>query len=110
MLPGLFSSLLGGVNGPVHVTMATTLSKLSAERRRKLFQSTNVMMFLVVGVVTALVFIFAEFVVHIYAPGLWILPEGQLIRQTTITQLKLLIPCIFFSVPVGLGFGYMRRK
>lgn len=48
VLPGLFSSLLGGVNGPVHVTMATTLSKLSAERRRKLFQSTNVMMFLFV--------------------------------------------------------------
>nr|AKN09545.1 basic helix-loop-helix transcription factor [Salvia miltiorrhiza] len=38
------------------------------------------------GVVGALVYIFPEFVIQIYAPGLWILAEGQIIREIAIKQ------------------------
>ncbi|KAK9272512.1 hypothetical protein L1049_002885 [Liquidambar formosana] len=110
VLPGFAASLLGGVNGPIHITMATTLSKLSKERRRKLFQHTTAIMFLVGGAVGILVFIFAEFIIHSYAPGLWILVEGQITRAIAIAQLKLMIPCIVFAGPVGLGFGYMSAE
>lgn len=110
VLPGFAASLLGGVNGPIHVTMATTLSKLSKERRKKLFQHTNAVMFLMGGALGALVFVSAEFIIHIYAPGLWILPDGRIIREIAIAQLKFMIPCIVLAGPVGLGFGYMSAE
>ncbi|KAL2523294.1 putative lipid II flippase MurJ [Forsythia ovata] len=110
VLPGFSSSLLGGVNGPIHIIMATILSKLPKHRREKLFQHTTTIMFLVGGVVGALVYIFSEFIIHIYAPGLWILAEGRIIREIAIEQLKIMTPCIVLAGPVGLGFGYMSAE
>ncbi|XP_059644140.1 uncharacterized protein LOC132285920 [Cornus florida] len=110
VLPGFFASLLGGVNGPIHITMATTLSKLSEERRRRLFKHTNAAMFLVGGVLGILVFVSAKFIIHLYAPGLWILTEGQFLREMASAQLKMMIPCVVLAGPVGLGFGYMSAE
>nr|GMC99475.1 putative lipid II flippase MurJ isoform X4 [Ipomoea batatas] len=69
VLPGFAASVLGGVNGPIHITMTTTLSKLPEERQKKLFQHTSIILFLGGSVFAALVFIFAEFIIHAYAPG-----------------------------------------
>ncbi|THF95681.1 hypothetical protein TEA_029400 [Camellia sinensis var. sinensis] len=69
VLPGFSASLLGGVNGPIHITMATTLSKLSKERQKKLFLHINFVLFLVGGLIGALVLVTAEFIIHLYAPG-----------------------------------------
>ncbi|PSS30350.1 Lipid II flippase [Actinidia chinensis var. chinensis] len=110
VLPGFSAALLGGVNGPIHITMATTLSKLSKERRSRLFQHTNFVFFLVGGLIGALVLVTAEFIIHIYAPGLWILAEGRITREIAIAQLKIMIPCIVLAGPVGLGFGYMSAE
>ncbi|KAI3463043.1 hypothetical protein Pfo_019706 [Paulownia fortunei] len=110
VLPGFSSSLLGGVNGPIHIIMATTLSKLPKERGKKLFQHMTTILFLVGGTVGALVYIFPEFVIRIYAPGLWILAEGQIIREIAIEQLKIMTPCIVLAGPLGLGFGYMSAQ
>ncbi|XP_042001461.1 probable lipid II flippase MurJ isoform X1 [Salvia splendens] len=110
VLPGFSSSLLGGVNGPIHIIMSTTLSKLPEERGKKLFQHLTTIMFLVGGAVGAFVYIFPDFVVQIYAPGLWVLAEGQIIREIAIKQLKMMTPCIVLAGPVGLGFGYMSAQ
>ncbi|WKA04333.1 hypothetical protein VitviT2T_022382 [Vitis vinifera] len=110
VIPGFTASLLGGVNGPIHITMATTLSKLPEVRRRKLFQHTNAFMFLVGAAVGSVVFVFAESIIHIYAPGFWVLAEGQITREIAIAQLKIMVPCIIFAGPVGLGFGYMSAE
>ncbi|XP_041999419.1 probable lipid II flippase MurJ isoform X2 [Salvia splendens] len=90
--------------------MSTTLSKLPEERGKKLFQHLTTIMFLVGGVVGAFVYIFPDFVVQIYAPGLWIMAEGQIIREIAIKQLKMMTPCIVLAGPVGLGFGYMSAQ
>ncbi|RVW46620.1 putative lipid II flippase MurJ [Vitis vinifera] len=112
-----------GVNGPIHITMATTLRlcippvvKLPEVRRRKLFQHTNAFMFLVGAAVGSVVFVFAESIIHIYAPGFWVLAEGQITREIAIAQVILLHltenngSCIIFAGPVGLGFGYMSAE
>ncbi|CAA3014166.1 Hypothetical predicted protein [Olea europaea subsp. europaea] len=99
-----------GVNGPIHIIMATTLSKLPKHCREKLFQHTATIMFLVGAVVGTLVYIFSEFIIHMYAPGFWILAEGRIIREIAIDQLKIMTPCIVLVGPVGLGFGYMRQE
>ncbi|XP_022856988.1 uncharacterized protein LOC111378056 isoform X2 [Olea europaea var. sylvestris] len=117
VLLGFSSSLLGSllsqtscVNGPIHIIMATTLSKLPKHCREKLFQHTATIMFLVGAVVGTLVYIFSEFIIHMYAPGLWVLAEGRIIREIAIDQLKIMTPCIVLAGPVGLGFGYMSAE
>ncbi|RVW78597.1 putative lipid II flippase MurJ [Vitis vinifera] len=112
-----------GVNGPIHITMATTLRlcippvvKLPEVRRRKLFQHTNAFMFLVGAAVGSVVFVFAESIIHIYAPGFWVLAEGQITREIAIAQVILLHltenngSLHNFCCPVGLGFGYMSAE
>ncbi|KAL7232651.1 hypothetical protein ACSBR2_010629 [Camellia fascicularis] len=110
VLPGFSASLLGGVNGPIHITMATTLSKLSKERQRKLFLHINFVLFLVGGLIGALVLVTAEFIIRFYAPGLWVLAEGRITREIACAQLKIMIPCIVLAGPIGLGFGYMSAE
>nr|XP_009799118.1 PREDICTED: uncharacterized protein LOC104245231 isoform X4 [Nicotiana sylvestris] len=110
VLPGFAASVLGGVNGPIHITMAATLSKLPQDRQEKLFKHANTVMILVGGLVAALVFIFSKSLIHVYAPGLWTSTEGQITSQIAIQQLKIMSSCIVFAGPVGLGFGYLSAK
>ncbi|XP_019068101.1 uncharacterized protein [Solanum lycopersicum] len=110
VLPGFAASVLGGVNGPIHITMTTTLSKLPEDRQKKLFKYANTIMILVGGLLAALVLIYSESVIHIYAPGLWTSAEGLTTSRIAIQQLKIMTPCVIFAGPVGLGFGYMSAK
>ncbi|OVA20809.1 Flagellin assembly [Macleaya cordata] len=86
VLPCFYTSVLGGVNGPIHITMATTLSKLSDKSGRKLIQNTLYIVFLMGGILGALVFMLAESIIYVSAPGLWILTEGQITREIAISQ------------------------
>nr|XP_009626240.1 probable lipid II flippase MurJ isoform X2 [Nicotiana tomentosiformis] len=110
VLPGFAASVLGGVNGPIHITMTATLSKLPQDRQEKLFKHANTVMILVGGLVAALVFIFSKSIIHVYAPGLWTSTEGQITGRIAIQQLKIMSSCIVFAGPVGLGFGYLSAK
>ncbi|XP_077229365.1 uncharacterized protein LOC143862240 isoform X2 [Tasmannia lanceolata] len=110
VLPSFFASLLGGVNGPIHITMVTTSSKLSNESRRHLLQNAHAVMLLAGGVLGALTYVFAELIIYVSAPGLWALAEGRVIREIAVTQLKLMTPCILFAGPVALGFGCLSAE
>ncbi|XP_031093627.1 uncharacterized protein LOC115998254 isoform X5 [Ipomoea triloba] len=90
--------------------MTTTLSKLPEERQKKLFQHTSIILFLGGSVFAALVFIFAEFIIHAYAPGLWTLVEGEATREIAIKQLKVMSSCIAVAGPIGLGYAFMSTK
>ncbi|XP_028121151.1 uncharacterized protein LOC114318456 isoform X3 [Camellia sinensis] len=85
-------------------------SKLSKERQKKLFLHINFVLFLVGGLIGALVLVTAEFIIHLYAPGLWVLAEGRITREIACAQLKIMIPCIVLAGPIGLGFGYMSAE
>ncbi|XP_019161626.1 PREDICTED: uncharacterized protein LOC109158201 isoform X3 [Ipomoea nil] len=90
--------------------MTTTLSKLPEERQKKLFQHTSIILFLGGSVFAALVFIFAEFIIHAYAPGLWTLVDGETTREIAIKQLKVMSSCIAVAGPIGLGYAYMSTR
>ncbi|XP_031093624.1 uncharacterized protein LOC115998254 isoform X2 [Ipomoea triloba] len=62
------------------------------------------------SVFAALVFIFAEFIIHAYAPGLWTLVEGEATREIAIKQLKVMSSCIAVAGPIGLGYAFMSTK
>uniref|UniRef100_M1AY97 Virulence factor MVIN n=1 Tax=Solanum tuberosum TaxID=4113 RepID=M1AY97_SOLTU len=106
-----------GVNGPIHITMTTTLRlvaisvsatfliakaefrvKLPEDRQKKLFKHANTIMIVVGGLLAALVLIYSESIIHIYAPGLWTSAEGQTTSRIAIQQLfSILVPAIFNS-------------
>nr|GLL26687.1 uncharacterized protein LOC109158201 isoform X1 [Ipomoea trifida] len=92
--------------GPV----AIAFSKLPEERQKKLFQHTSIILFLGGSVFAALVFIFAEFIIHAYAPGLCTLVEGEATREIAIKQLKVMSSCIAVAGPIGLGYAYMSAS
>ncbi|KAH7670598.1 Peptidoglycan biosynthesis protein MurJ protein [Dioscorea alata] len=110
VLPRFSSSFLGAVKGPIHITAATTLSKLSSETRRQLTQKVQTIMLLIGGAFAALTYIFAEDIIFLTAPGLWELTNGQLIREMAMTQLKLMIPCILVAGSLGIGFGCLTAE
>ncbi|XP_068645758.1 uncharacterized protein [Aristolochia californica] len=110
VLPSFFIALVGGVKGPIHVTVATTLSKLSKENRRRLIENAHAAMFMIGGVLGALVYIFADSIVYLSAPGLWASIEGELTKDIAIRQLKVMTPCILFAGPVALGFGSLSAE
>nr|DAD30802.1 TPA_asm: hypothetical protein HUJ06_009653 [Nelumbo nucifera] len=109
VLPIFSVSLIGGVNGPLHIAMSTTLSKLSKESGKRLVQTTYFVMLMIGCILGALIFISAELIVYATAPGLWVAAECQITREIAIRQLKLMIPCIVFAGPIGLGYGCLRR-
>ncbi|KAI8032645.1 putative lipid II flippase MurJ [Camellia lanceoleosa] len=94
----------------ISVSICCVTSKLSKERQRKLFLHINFVLFLVGGLIGALVLVTAEFIIHLYAPGLWVLAEGRITREIACAQLKIMIPCIVLAGPIGLGFGYMSAE
>ncbi|XP_058093703.1 uncharacterized protein LOC131239838 isoform X2 [Magnolia sinica] len=110
VFPGFFASLLGGVNGPIHITVSTTLSKLSKERRRHLIQNAHVVMLLGGAVLSGLVYMFSESIIYASAPGLWSVAENRITRDIAVTQLKLMTPCVLFAGPIGLGFGSLSAE
>ncbi|XP_073117056.1 uncharacterized protein [Elaeis guineensis] len=110
VLPRFSASFLGGVNGPIHITVATTLSKLSKESRRQLTRKMLNIMFLIGGAFSALTYFYADGIIFLTAPGLQVLAEGKLIREMAVNQLKLMIPCILVSGSVAVGFGCLTAE
>ncbi|KAJ8546375.1 hypothetical protein K7X08_018958 [Anisodus acutangulus] len=109
VLAGFAASVLGGVNGPIHITMTAALRLLPEDRQKKLFKHANALMILVGGLMAALVEGFC-FLLCLDLSSLWNSTEGQITSRIAIQQLKIMSSCIVFAGPIGLGFGYMSAK
>ncbi|XP_073013992.1 uncharacterized protein [Typha latifolia] len=105
VLPRFSTSFLGGVNGPIHVTVVTTLSKLSKEKRKQLSQKIHFLMLLIGSALASFTFIYPDEIISLCAPGLKVSQESKLIREMAQTQLKIMTPCILLAGSVGVGFG-----
>ncbi|XP_020106513.1 uncharacterized protein LOC109722787 [Ananas comosus] len=110
VLPRFSTSFLGGVNGPIHITVATTLSKLPKENRKVLSEKMHAFMLLIGAVLAVLTYIYSEDLVSFSAPGLQVSPENNLMKEMCKTQLKLMTPCIFLAGSVGVGFGHLTAE
>ncbi|KAH9313124.1 hypothetical protein KI387_028159, partial [Taxus chinensis] len=110
ILPSFFISLLGGMNGPLHTTITAALSKRSNVDGKQLIEKINSIVFLASAVLSIAIFIFADTIIHLSAPGLWALGgnQGELIRRMATVQLKIMTPCILFAGPLGIGFGCLN--
>jgi len=122
VIPGFLLILLGGINGPFHSAIVSVLAKRKQDEVAPIMES---IMTLVVGIlllVTIGLIIFANPLVHLVAPGLYITPTQaaangmdaatfQVLQQTkdiAIQQFRIMAPMAMLAGLIGIGFGALN--
>ncbi|KAH7296149.1 hypothetical protein KP509_26G011200 [Ceratopteris richardii] len=105
ILPGFFMAILGGINGPLQITMLNFISKCEENEGRVLLEKVSTAIFLICGGLSVVMFLCSSAIIDATAPGLLILPDGLNIRDLTILQLQIMAPCTLLAGLIGVGFG-----
>lgn len=118
VIPGFFLILLGGINGPFHSAMVSVLAKRSAKEAAPLVETITTLVSGVLILVTIALMVFAQPLLQLVAPGLFITleqarsPENfQLLQQTqaiAIEQLRIMAPMALLAGLIGIGFGSLN--
>jgi putative peptidoglycan lipid II flippase len=108
IIPGFLLILLGGINGPFHSAIVSVLSKRKPEEAAPLVETINTVVGLILLVVSGLLFIFAEPLIDLVAPGLGKTVFGQNTRLVAIEQFRIMAPLALLSGLIGIGFGTLN--
>ena len=118
IIPSFFLILLGGINGPFYSAIISVLSKRSKEETAPLVETITTLVSGILILFTIALMVFAEPMLHLVAPGLFITAEHakdpanfHLIEQTrniAITQLRIMAPMALFAGLIGIGFGSLN--
>jgi putative peptidoglycan lipid II flippase len=118
VIPSFFLILLGGINGPFHSAMVSVLSKRSEKDAAPLVETITTLVSGILIAVTIVLMVFAQPLLHLVAPGLFITleqaksPESfQLIQQTqaiAVEQLRIMAPMALLAGLIGIGFGSLN--
>ncbi|MEO1208526.1 MAG: murein biosynthesis integral membrane protein MurJ [Cyanobacteria bacterium J06638_20] len=124
VIPGFLLILLGGINGPFHSAIVSVLAKRKREEAAPIVEAITT---LVVGVLLILMvgmLIFAEPLIHLVAPGLFVTPEafaatGEPLavyetlvqtREIAILQFRIMAPLAVLAGLIGIGFGTLNAS
>ncbi|WP_425214891.1 murein biosynthesis integral membrane protein MurJ [Tumidithrix helvetica] len=108
VIPGFLLILLGGINGPFHSAIVSVLSKRKPEEAAPLVETINTIVGMVLLVVSALLFVFAEPLIDLVAPGLGKTDLGLSTRLVAIEQFRIMAPMALLSGLIGIGFGTLN--
>jgi putative peptidoglycan lipid II flippase len=118
VIPSFFLILLGGINGPFHSAIVSVLAKRSKEEAAPLVETITTLVSGLLILVTIALMVFAEPLLHLVAPGLFIALEQakspehfQTILQTraiAIEQIQIMAPMALFAGLIGIGFGSLN--
>lgn len=122
VIPGFLFVLLGGINGPFHSAIVSILAKRRRDEVGPIVESiTTLVVSILLLVMLGLIF-FADPLVHLVAPGLYITPEQaaaagmepakfqalQQTREIAIQQFRIMAPMAVLSGLIGIGFGALN--
>ncbi|MBW4520731.1 MAG: murein biosynthesis integral membrane protein MurJ [Scytolyngbya sp. HA4215-MV1] len=122
VIPGFLLILLGGINGPFHSAIVSVLAKRKREEIAPIVETiTTLVVGILLGVMFGLVF-FAEPLMHLVAPGLFISEAQakasgmttevyQVLLQTkaiAIQQFRIMAPMAVLAGLIGIGFGVLN--
>jgi putative peptidoglycan lipid II flippase len=110
VVPGFLLILLGGINGPFHSAIVSVLSKRKPEEAAPLIETINTLVGILLLGVSVLLFVFAEPLIDIYAPGLANTVQGMETRQIAIEQFRIMAPMALLSGLIGIGFGALNAS
>lgn len=108
VIPGFLLILLGGINGPFHSAMVSALSKRDRDEAEPLVETMTTLVGGILLAVTLLIFIFADVLIDLVAPGLGQSAAGTEIRAIAIAQLRIMSPMALFAGLIGIGFGTLN--
>ncbi len=105
ILPGFFLVLIGGINGPLHNSIVSILSRKSRQEARVILYSVNTSILIPLILISAILFFASGPIVELIAPGL-----GSQTHEIATYQLKIMSPIIFISGLIGTGFGSLNSR
>jgi len=108
VIPGFLLVLLGGINGPFHSAMVSVLSRRDKEEAAPLVETITTLLGVLLLLVTLVLFIFAEPLLDLVAPGLSRSPEGLQARAIAVQQLRVMAPMALLAGLIGIGFGTLN--
>jgi putative peptidoglycan lipid II flippase len=122
VIPGFLLILLGGINGPFHSAIVSTLAKKKREEIAPIVETVTTLVVLALLVITVALIIFADPLMHVVAPGLYITPEValqkgiseadfQVLQDTKaigVVQFRIMAPMAVLAGLIGIGFGTLN--
>lgn len=103
VVPGFLLILLGGINGPFHSAMVSVLSKRDRKDAAVLVETITTLIGGALLLVSVLVFLSADPLIHLIGPGLS--PET---RAIAVQQLRIMSPMAMLAGLIGIGFGTLN--
>jgi putative peptidoglycan lipid II flippase len=108
IIPSFFVILLGGINGPFHSAMVSTLAKKDKKESAEILESISTLVGLVMLVLTVLTIVFAPQLLTVVASGLG--EKEPAVREMAIQQLRIMAPTAWFAGMIGIGFGALNAS
>ena len=124
VIPGFLLILLGGINGPFHSAIVSVLAKRDRREVATIIDSITTIVTGFLLLVTIALVIFAEPLMHLVAPGLFV-PESDLLakgitpeaiqnlkitKDIAIQQFQIMAPMAVLAGLVGIGFGALNAS
>ena len=122
VIPGFLLILLGGINGPFHSAIVSVLAKRDRKEVAIIIDSITTLVTGCLLVVSIALVIFAEPLMHLVAPGLFV-PEADMLakgidiaviqnlkitKDIAIQQFQIMAPMAVLAGLVGIGFGALN--
>ncbi len=108
VIPGFLLILLGGINGPFHSAIVSTLAKRKPEEAAPLVETITTLVGGILLVLTLILILFAEPLTDLVAPGLSRTSEGLITREIAIFQFRIMAPLALLAGLIGIGFGTLN--
>ncbi len=124
VIPGFLLILLGGINGPFHSAIVSVLAKRDRREVAAIIDSITTIVTGILLLVTVALVIFADPLMHLVAPGLFV-PEADLLakgisftdiqnlkitKDIAIQQFQIMAPMAVLAGLVGIGFGALNAS
>ncbi len=103
VIPGFFLILIGGINGPLHNSIVTVLSRSSKKEKAYILSSINTLISLLLIIISIILFIAADPIIKVIGPGL-----SLETHEIATKQLEIMSPILLFSGLIGISFGALN--
>ncbi|WP_416670513.1 murein biosynthesis integral membrane protein MurJ [Egbenema bharatensis] len=108
VIPGFFLILLGGINGPFHSAIVSVVSRRQREEIAPLIETVTTLVGGVMLLASLLMFLFADPLIDVVAPGLSQTEFGLQTKAIAVEQLRIMAPMALLSGLIGIGFGVLN--
>jgi putative peptidoglycan lipid II flippase len=122
VIPGFLLILLGGINGPFHSAIVSTLAKKKREEIAPIVETVTTLVVTALIALTVVLIVFADPLMHLVAPGLYITKAVALSKNMSeaafqtlqdtkaiaIVQFRIMAPMAVLAGLIGIGFGTLN--